>query len=67
MADSVHTAKAFKEDAGDLIEQLNSLIGGSLKDTGDAEADSQKITLLNRLYAFESAVNGTEDADIIGG
>ena len=54
----------FQSLAGVHLGGILILIQDSMKDTGDTEEASQKITLLNRLKELEYAFNGVEQGDL---
>ena len=54
----------FKEAAEEYIGRLKSLVETGVKNTGDTSEDCHQIYLLNQLYYFEQAVNGTNQNDL---
>jgi hypothetical protein len=57
-------AEEFKKEAGVLIQWLRELVKGNLVDAGIKEEDSQRVCLLNRIWALEICVNGVEGTDM---
>ncbi len=55
--------KDFKKQAETLIESLEDLVH-NLPQKGDRPSECRRLTLLQALYEFHYAVNGTEQQDL---